>query len=66
MMKIPFDEAVQKISQAAGLSPEDIQQKIIQKTSQFSGLLSRDGAAYIVANELGVKLFQRPDVLHIR
>ena len=66
MIKIPFDEVVQKISETSGLSLADIQQKISQKTAQFSGLLSRDGAAYIVANELGVKLFQRPEILKVK
>ncbi|MBI4139424.1 hypothetical protein HY483_00505 [Candidatus Woesearchaeota archaeon] len=66
MIKIPFDEAVQKIASVANISPADVQQRISQKMGQFSGLISRDGAAYILANELGVKLFQRPEIIKVR
>ncbi|NOZ80573.1 MAG: DUF2240 family protein [DPANN group archaeon] len=54
---MPFEKIVEKITQAAGLSAEEIQAKITEKMTQLSGLISKEGAAHIIANELGVKLF---------
>ncbi len=56
MIQIPFDELVEKIKEASGLSEDQILVKIDTKLKQLSGLISKDGAAHIVANELGVKL----------
>lgn len=47
-----------KIGQKTGLSPAQIQEKVDAKLKQLSGLISREGAAHIVANELGVKLLE--------
>ncbi|MBI4450679.1 DUF2240 family protein [Candidatus Woesearchaeota archaeon] len=58
MLTIPFDDILSKIREKTGLSDEEILKRIEQKTLQLSGLVSKDGAAHIVANELGVKLFQ--------
>ena len=58
MLKIPIEEIVQKIKSNTGLSEEIIIKKIDEKVSELSGLVSRDGAAHIVANEFGVQLFK--------
>ncbi|MEM4239666.1 MAG: OB-fold nucleic acid binding domain-containing protein [Candidatus Woesearchaeota archaeon] len=47
-----------KIGQKTGLSPDQIQEKIDAKLKQLSGLISKEGAAHIIANELGVKLLE--------
>jgi replication factor A1 len=47
-----------KIEQKAGLSRTQIQERIDAKLKQLSGLISKEGAAHIVANELGVKLME--------
>lgn len=55
--KIQMDQYVQlieKIAQAAKLSKEDIERKIEAKRAKLSGLVSKEGAAQIVAAELGV------------
>ena len=39
-------------------SKEELDAKIQEKLEQLSGLVSKDGAAHIVANELGVNLFE--------
>ncbi len=59
MLKIPYEDVLQKIEKAANLSQEEIEQKIQKKLDQLSGLISKEGAAHIVANELGVKLFEQ-------
>lgn len=56
MINIPLDTIKEKIREKSGLSDEEIDQRIKKKLDQLSGLISKEGAAHIVANELGVKL----------
>ena len=58
MIKIPYDQIIEKIRQEADISEDDLNEKINAKMKQLSGLISREGAAHIVANELGIKLFE--------
>lgn len=58
MIRIPYDEMLAKIEQKAGLSRQEIQERIDAKLKQLSGLISKEGAAHIIANELGVKLLE--------
>lgn len=57
MIKIPYEQIIEKIKNEANISESDIESKITQKMKQLSGLISKEGAAHIVANELGIKLF---------
>ncbi len=59
MFKLPFPDIVQKIKTSSNLSEEEINQKIDNKMQQLSGLISKEGAAHIIANELGIKLFEQ-------
>jgi len=58
MIKMPLNDIIDKISEKADISKSDIDVKIEQKLKQLSGLISKEGAAHIIANELGVKLFE--------
>jgi ssDNA-binding replication factor A large subunit len=58
MINIPLEQIRSKISTKTGLSQDEISAKIKEKLKQLSGLISEEGAAHIVANELGVKLFE--------
>jgi len=58
MIKMPLNDIIEKISEKADISKSDIDVKIEQKLKQLSGLISKEGAAHIIANELGVKLFE--------
>lgn len=58
MIRIPYTEVIGRIKEKTGISEEEVQAKIEAKLKQLSGLISKDGAAYIVANELGVKLLE--------
>jgi len=58
MIKLPLNDIIFKIKEKTNLSEEDINKKIDEKLAQLSGLISRQGAAHIVANECGVKLFE--------
>jgi replication factor A1 len=58
MIKIPYEQIIDKIKKESDISEEEINGKIDQKMKQLSGLISKEGAAHIVANELGIKLFE--------
>jgi len=59
MLKIPISEIISKIKQSTKLSEDEINNKIENKLEELSGLISREGAAHIIANELGVKIFEQ-------
>ncbi len=51
------DELVSKIASESGLEEEEIKKRVEQKQKELGGLITPEGAAHIVANELGVNLF---------
>lgn len=61
MLKIPLEEIIAKIKAKTQLSEEVINKKIDEKVAELSGLVSKEGAAHIVANEFGVQLFKLPE-----
>jgi len=58
MIKLTYEQLVEKIKEKTGLSEDEIEQKVKQKLEQLAGLVSKDGAAHIVANELQVNAFE--------
>lgn len=58
MIQLSYEDMVRKIREEKGLSDEEIKAKIDAKLKQLSDLISREGAAHIVANELGVKVLE--------
>ena len=54
-----FDTVLQKIIEKTGLTNEEIQRKILEKQQELSSLVSKEGAAYIIAKELGIDLFPK-------
>jgi len=58
LIKIPFNELIAKLQEKSNKSEEELNSLITQKVSQLSGLISKEGAAHIVANELGIKLIE--------
>jgi len=57
MIKIPYERLIEKIVEA-GHRKEDIEGRVKAKMEQLSGLISQEGAAHIIANELGIKLME--------
>ena len=57
MIRIPVEQVIEKIKTEGNLSDAEIDERIKKKISQLSGLISREGAAHIICNELGLKLF---------
>ena len=56
MIHIPYDRIKNLIVEKTGSPAEEIEQKIQDKMTEFSGLLSLEGSAHIIANELGVDI----------
>lgn len=55
---MPYDLIVKKIKENSEMTDEKIELKVKEKLDALSGLISKEGAAHIVANELGVNLFE--------
>jgi replication factor A1 len=51
-----YEQLVDKIARASGLTVEDVSLKVEAKCAKLSGLISKEGSAQIVASELGVSL----------
>ncbi len=49
-----YDKIVEKIAQSAGVEVDEVKRKIEAKRAKLSGLISQEGAAQVVAAELGV------------
>jgi len=60
MFGVPFDNVVADIVKETGLGREIVLEKINEKVKSLKGLVSEQGAACIVANELGVKIGAGP------
>ncbi len=56
MINIPLEKIKEKILEETDISEESLDEKIEEKLDNLSGLISEEGAAHIVANDLGVKL----------
>jgi len=53
-------ELISQICSASGKTEEEVKKLIEEKQKELSGLVSEDGAAHIIANELGVELNEAP------
>ena len=58
MIQLPISRIIELIVQQSKMDASDVRSKITAKLTEFSGLLSEEGAAHIIANELGVDLTQ--------
>jgi len=54
-----FNELLQKIIEKTGSTQEEVQKKILEKQQELSNLVSKEGAAYIIAKELGLDVFPK-------
>jgi len=58
MIRMPLPDILARIKEKTGLQEADLLAKIDAKCTALAGLISKEGAAHIIANELGVKLFE--------
>ena len=54
MIRANYSQLIERISKSTNLSAEEIERRISAKRAKLSDLISREGAAQIVAAELGV------------
>ena len=54
-----FETIVNEIRKKTNLTDEEINRKIIEKQQELSNLVSKEGAAYIIAKELGLDIFPK-------
>jgi hypothetical protein len=54
MAEISYEKLLDKISKASGLGTEEIERRVEAKRAKLAGLISREGAAQVVAAELGI------------
>ncbi|MBI2145022.1 hypothetical protein HYU18_01730 [Candidatus Woesearchaeota archaeon] len=59
MIRLSYDEIAARISEKSGLSQAELSDRVERKMAQLAGLVSREGAAHIVASELGIKLIDQ-------
>jgi len=56
MIAIPYETLIEKIVEQSDLNKDDVETRVNSKMKQLSGLISKEGAAHIVANELNVTI----------
>jgi len=59
MLQQKYDTILEKIIKETGLTKPEIESRIRAKLRELQDLISQEGAAHIVANELKVKLFEQ-------
>lgn len=59
MYKIPLADIKEKILRSGKLDSQELEEKIRHKINELSGLISEEGAAHIIANELGIELVKQ-------
>ncbi len=62
MLQLPVSDVIKKIREDTGLTDKEIKEKIKIKRNELGDLVSEEGAAYIIASELGVSLFKEVEV----
>jgi hypothetical protein len=56
MVEISYDKLLDKISKTSGLDKAELERRVEAKRAKLSGLISKEGAAQVVAAELGINL----------
>jgi replication factor A1 len=52
------EKIIEKICETSGENPEKVKRMVSEKQDELSGLVSEEGAAYMVARDLGINLIQ--------
>ncbi|MEM5794311.1 MAG: DUF2240 family protein [Candidatus Aenigmatarchaeota archaeon] len=63
---LEYEKILEEIIKRSNISREEIEKMIFSKQEELSGLISREGAAYLVARELGIELEPRKRRLEIK
>ncbi|MCS7105721.1 MAG: DUF2240 family protein [Candidatus Aenigmarchaeota archaeon] len=63
---LEYEKILEEIVKKSNFSKEEIEKMISSKQEELSGLISKEGAAYLVARELGIELEPRKRRLEIK
>lgn len=66
MFKVPLPELKAKILASGKLMSAQLDQRIKEKINELSGLVSEEGAAHILANELGIEIIVQGGKLKVK
>ncbi|MDD5587904.1 MAG: DUF2240 family protein [Candidatus Nanoarchaeia archaeon] len=66
MLNLSYEQIISTILENTTITKEELQDRINAKLKELSNLISKEGAAHIIANELNVKLLDVPKVLKIK
>ncbi len=58
MFGTAYQDIIKRVKDGTGLSEEEIELKVKEKLTKLSDLITKEGAAHIVAHELGIKIFE--------
>lgn len=58
MLQLPVSDVIKKICEDKSLAEKEVKAKIQAKRTELGDLVSEEGAAYIIASELGVTIFK--------
>jgi replication factor A1 len=58
MIVLSVEELLQKIVESSGLEESEIKEKVEAKRSELNGLITMEGAAHIIAGELGINFLE--------
>ncbi len=56
MLGLTYEDICAKIKEVKGFSDQELQLKVKEKIDKLSGLISKEGAVHIIANECGINL----------
>jgi len=66
MFKVPFIQVKDKILRSGKITEEQLMVRVKEKINELSGLITEEGAAHIIANELGVELVSQNERLKVK
>tara|TARA_Y100000310_G_C20681161_1_gene816026 strand:- start:1587 stop:2564 length:978 start_codon:yes stop_codon:yes gene_type:complete len=66
MINKTYSEMLEKIITEAKIEQKELEDKVETKVKELDGLVSKEGALHIIANELKVKLFDHTTRTHIQ
>jgi ssDNA-binding replication factor A large subunit len=58
MLNLSYEQITKKILEAINISEAELEDKINNKIKALDNLISKEGAAYVIANEFNIKLFE--------
>ena len=60
MVSLSYEQILERLKSKSEISEQEIDSRIKEKIESFNGLVSKEGAALILANELGIKIIETP------